>query len=313
MGMEGAGRRAWETRRNNDARAVRDLYRDAFASPAKAVARRRAITTLKAAGVRTVVELWGGGTSALELVAAGFRVISVDNGSMKLTDAAGVEVKAARKRRALALAGIEGGYETRWGSVAKFAHEADGALLDFCGPWSQAVRESVIASRHMLAVVVTLMTDHDISTEATTQNDRLAMYKAVLKYHASDGSAKGIVAQPCRLLCHYKRPGGQPVWVFLVAQSRIPIEHMNSNERLTINPEYRARLNAQQAAYQRERRATDPAYKAAQRARSERWIARKLAEDPDYENRKTRECRARKHAADPTYRPRGPRRQKVEA
>lgn len=312
MGTEGAGRRAWETRRNNDARAVRDLYRDAFASPAKAVARRRAITTLKAAGVTTVLDLWGGGTSALELVAAGFRVISVDNGSMALKDAAGSEVSMTLKRRALELAGREGGYETRWGQVAKFAHEADGALLDFCGPWSIAVRQSVAACRNHKAVIVTLMTDHDISTDATTQNDRLAMYKAVLKYHASDGSAASIVAQPCRLLCHYKRPGGQPVWVFLLAHRRLPIQHMTGRERAQIDPEYAARQNRANNVYQRERRKIDPNYKARQYARGKEWRARKLAEDPDYENRVQRELRARKRAADPTYKPRG-QRQKVEA
>lgn len=309
MGMQGAGRRAWETRRSrdDDARAVRALYGTAFSSPAKAVARTRAIATLKAAGVTTVLDLWGGGTSALELVAAGFRVISVEDGSMTIVDASGEAVCTDRKKRALALAGIEGGYETRWGSVARFAHESDGALLDFCGPWSRAVRESVVACRKHKAVIVTLMTDHDINTEATTQNDRLAMYKAVLKYHASDGTAKGIAAQPCRLLCHYRRLGGQPVWLFLLAHRRLPIKIMTSAERLAISPEYRARTNARASERQRQRRQTDPAFKAAQRDRTEAWMARKLAADPDFENRLQREYRARKRASDPTYRPRGKR------
>jgi hypothetical protein len=328
MGMEGAGRRAWETRRNNDARAVRDLYRDAFASPAKAVARRRSVATLKAAGVETVIDLWGGGTSALELVAAGFRVISVDNGSMNIVDAAGVEVSKARKRRALELAGIEGGYETRWGSVAKFAHEADGALLDFCGPWSGETRRTIEACRHMKAVVVTLMADHDEASAATTRYERQVAYEAFLRVAFGLYPWRG--HGQCRVLCRYRRTRGHPVWVFVVAPSLLALGGLAQAEREALDPaaaerrrkrgrermaqkwasmsdEERTALRTQHRERIRERAATEPGYHEKRCAYAKASRARRLAANPELTHAKEREWYARSH---PGCRPRGTNRPK---
>ena len=111
--MREAGRKA-------DAHRIRDLYREAFGGMPKEAARRRAIEILKAAGGTVCLDLWGGGLSARELVAAGLSVISVDDGSLTLR-IEGSRVSQMRKHRALETTAADDGYQPRWGKVAKFA------------------------------------------------------------------------------------------------------------------------------------------------------------------------------------------------
>lgn len=242
----GAGVKAWETRRANeaarqaarqlnDAHYVRDLYRKAFQGTPKGAARSRAIAVLKAAGGTVVLDLWGGGLSALELMAAGYRVIAVDDGSMPLTDADGHDISKARKKRALRITAEEDGYEWRWGKAAKYAFEADCALLDFHGNLGIEVYRTVKACYHMKAVIVTLMTDHEAKTGlnrrefgALTQPIRRIQYEATLRFATMGPSRKthgGLWRntgwKSTRLLCTYRRAGRQPVWLFLLAPHRI--------------------------------------------------------------------------------------------
>lgn len=213
-----------ETGLKADAHRVRNLYRRVFDNPAKRLARERAIQALKAAGVSVVVTLWGGGICADDLVAAGFRVIAVDNGSMDLREGDRLVTKD-RKRRALMVAAEEGGYEWRWGDVADHLAEGDGAFLDFHGPWSRAVRASVQASRHMTAVVVTLMPDHDFLTDATSALERQMAYQVFLKMSWAERpnwvsiTTNGHV----RRLIDYHGDHGQRVTVFLLARRHIQI------------------------------------------------------------------------------------------
>jgi hypothetical protein len=262
-----------------DAHRVRDLYRRNFASDVKDIARHRAAEVLLAAGGETVLDLWGGGVSAQKFTAEGFRVISVDDGSMDLSDR-GQTISASRKKRALEQTAAEDGYEARFGEAAKFAHEANVAFLDFCGPWSRGVRQTIEACRHMQAVVVTLVTDHDINTKATTQEERLVCYKELLKLAFAGSNTQAIRRQPCRLLYRYKTSRGHPVLVFLLARGRLPIKHLSGRDRRA-DIEYRTREDARNKERMRNMRLNDPEQYAKRMAYIKRWRAAKRA-DPEY-------------------------------
>lgn len=296
-----AGRKAWATRQLNDAHRVRDLYRAAFGGMPKGAARSRAIEVLKAAGGTTVLDLWGGGMSAEELIATGFRVLTVEDGSMTISDDHGI-VSAKRKRRALTNAASEGGYEARWGKAAKVAAEADCALLDFCGPWSKEVYRTIAACRHMKAIVVTLMTDHDIATDATDQAVRRVMYEAAMRLATMAPSRKthgGLWRNTgwhsTRLLCTYRRTGRQPVWLFLLAPHRI---RTGPTHRQLIDADAYATAQRHAADSARRRRQSDPAIQAHRSAQSLAYYHR-MKLDPEWLaiiNAKRREYRAKRRA-----------------
>lgn len=299
-----AGRKAWATRQRNDALHVLSLYRRAFGGTPKGAARSRAIEVLKRSGGTVVLDLWGGGLSALELMAAGFRVIAVEDGSLPLIDEEGRVVSAARKKRALIAAALGGGYEWRWGKASKFASDADCALLDFCGPWSREVKRTIQASRHMKTVVLTLMTDHEIATGATDQTERLAAYQSFMRL------AFGVSLNPfnrhgtVKLLGAYRRPRGQPVWIFALAHHRLftgpvpralwtpdRVENMRiksreEKRRLTMDPDWVQRTNERRRQRHADRMRDDPEY----RARMKRYNA---SRDPEVLRAYQREYRAR--------------------
>lgn len=249
-----------------DAKRVLNLYRRSFDNAAKRIARSRAIEALKAAGCQTVVVLWGGGLDAEELVAAGFRVIAVDNGSMELRDGDRL-VSTERKRRALQYAAAAGGYEWRWGDVHRFLGEADGALLDFHGPWSKGARLAIQAARHLTAVVVTLTPSHDLSTDATSAEERQMAYQLFLKMWWADKprweaiTANGHV----RRLTDYHEDQGRTVFVYLLARRHIRLSVMNDWERKQMRRDKLEVKRAQQRAYYH--RLTDEE-KATHQARS---------------------------------------------
>lgn len=246
-----------EAGRKADAHRIRNLYRAMFDDDRKDVVRWMAVEAFKKVGGRRCLDLWGGGLSAVELLNAGLDVISVDNGTMQLTDR-GNRVSAMRKRRALEVTAEEDGYSARWGPVAKYAQEADVAFLDFCGPWSRDVRRAIEACRHMKAIVVTLMTDHEMVTGATTQAERRMAYEAFLRLATQLGSRhKGASGEPfavVRRLCEYRRANGQPVWVYLLTRERVALGPMSQTIRRKLDPVYREKLNTQSRERQREYR-----------------------------------------------------------
>lgn len=259
-----------------DAHRVRDLYRAGFQSPAKSVARDRVIAAMKAAGVTTVLDLWGGGMSARAFADAGFRVISVENGSMQLIDK-DRPISSTRKRRAFETAAAEDGYEARWGSVAQFAHEADGAFLDFCGPWSKDARAAVEACRHMKAVAVTLVPDHDGVTNASNGLEREMAYQLFLKMAWAERprweymSANGQV----RRLTDYRRHKGPMVYVFLLSRQWITIPVLTQRQRRLQRPDMHQRhLAVKRAWYAALPLETKARY-------STRWANRRTTETPE--------------------------------
>lgn len=267
-----------------DAHRVRDLYRAAFNSESKLIARGRVIEALRAAGVTTVLDLWGGGGSAEQLVAAGFRVIAVENGSMEIDDR-GQLVSRTRKRRALEYAAREGGYEARWGSVETFASEADGAYLDFCGPWSVGARRAVTASRHMKAVAVTLTPDHDLASGAASSHERQMAYQLFLKMAWSErprweymSSGGGTV----RRLLDYRRSRGYSVFLYLLSHGAIRIPPMKLSDREKTRPDMRERHNALKRAYYHR---MTPEQKRVWHARQLANKRARLAADPEKRTR----------------------------
>lgn len=239
-----------EAGRRSDATRVLRLYRRAFDNDAKRLARTRAIEALKASGARTVVVLWGGGLDAEELVAAGFGVIAVDNGSMTIT-ADGREVSTLRKRRALQYAAEAGGYQWRWGDVDRYLSEGDGALLDFHGPWSKAGRRAIQAARHMTAVVVTLTPSHDVSADATSALERQMAYQLFLKMSWSDNPRwKAITSNGhVRRLTDYHEDQGRHVFVYLLARKHVRLLPMDSNQRVKMRRDFKAAVKRRSAAY----------------------------------------------------------------
>lgn len=273
-----------EAGRKADAHRVRALYREAFVSEAKTVARKRVIEAMRSAGVTTVLDLWGGGQSAEQLVAAGFRVIAVENGTMVIEDQ-GRPVGRERKRRALEYAAIEGGYEARFGNVEDFAHEADGAYLDFCGPWSSGARKAVIACRHMKAAAVTLTPDHDMASGASNSREREFAYQLFLKMAWSDRPTwEAMMGRGgVRRLLDYRRGRGFSVFLYLLSHERIRLSVLKASDRERTRPDIHARHNAVKRAYYhrlspekkqaantrqkarwKERYDTDPVFRAAQ-------------------------------------------------
>jgi len=231
-----------------EAHRIRNLYRQAFGNPSKDIARGRVIAAMKAAGVTVVLDLWGGGISASALVAAGFRVISVENGSMKIVDQ-GRPVSADRKRHAHQVAGWEGGYETFWGTVAEAIAafpEIDGAYLDFCGPWSSSARDAVSACRMMKCIAVTLIPGHDVSTGALDATEREMAYQLYLKMAWADSPRwAAILGQGhCRRLLDYRVPGGQIVFLYLLGHRHIKLPALTFAERAQTKPIARHRRNA---------------------------------------------------------------------
>jgi hypothetical protein len=233
-----------------DAKRVLNLYRRSFDNDAKRLARHRSVEALQAAGVQTVVCLWGGGYDAESLVAAGFRVIAVDNGSMRVTDG-DREVSQERKRRALQYAAASGGYEWRWGDVRRFLGEADGALLDFHGPWAKDKRLIVSAARHMTAVVVVLVPSHDVSADASSAHERQMAYQLFLKMAWADRprwqaiTAGGHV----RRLTDYHEDQGRHVFVYLMARQHIQVPALKSTERIKMRRDLADRKRASQRAW----------------------------------------------------------------
>lgn len=230
-----------------DAKRVLNLYRRSFDNDAKRLARSRSIEALRAAGCSTVVCLWGGGWDAEELVAAGFRVIAVDNGSMTLLEG-DRPVSSARKRRALQYAAAAGGYEWRWGDVGRYLHEADGALLDFHGPWAGDKRRIVSAARHMTAIVVVLVPSHDVSADASSAHERQMAYQLFLKMAWADKprweaiQAGGHV----RRLTDYHEDQGRHVFVYLLGRKHIRLSVMPVHVRVKMRRDMADRVKLRQ-------------------------------------------------------------------
>lgn len=235
--------------RKADAHLVRDLYRQAF-SESKAVARQRVIEAMRAAGVTTVLDLWGGGVSAKAFVEAGFRVVAVDDGTMELLHHER-PVSRGRKRRALEYTASEDGYEARWGHAAAFASEADGAYLDFCGPWTANVRRTVAACRHMKAVAVTLTPDHDFSTDATSMQEREMAYQLYLKMAWSDRPRwEAVLARGhVRRLLDYRRARGYAVFLYLLGRGHLRLPYLKMSQRQRTRPDIHARNLARKRAW----------------------------------------------------------------
>jgi hypothetical protein len=239
-----------EAGRRSDATRVVRLYRRAFDNDAKRLARSRSIEALHASGVQTVVVLWGGGLDAEELVAAGFRVIAVDNGSMTVSDG-DREVSTVRKRRALQYAAMAGGYEWRWGDVERYLAEGDGALLDFHGPWSKSSRRAVQAARHMAAVIVTLTPSHDLSADASSAQERQMAYQLFLKMSwANKPRWEAITASGhVRRLTDYHEDQGRHVFVYLLGRKHVRLSVLDGNQRAKMRRDMGDRKRAKSRAH----------------------------------------------------------------
>lgn len=290
-----------EAGRKADAHRIRNLYRAGFGLAPKGIARGRIVEALKAAGGTTVIDLWGGGLSAKAFVAAGFRVISVDDGRTKIIDN-GKPVSTARKRRALEHTAAEDGYEWRWGDVSEFAHEADVAFLDLCGPPSAEQRRAVEACRHMKAVVVTLVVAHDALTGGLDSHEREMVYQLLLKmewaerprwkYMATGGSV--------RRLTDYRSGGNQSVFVFLLSNvGHIAIPPMKATDRQRQRPDMHQRHLAVKRSWYYASGRSDLMRRRTQELRAER-----LEADPAFKAKTERLALLREQVDDPTARAR---------
>lgn len=221
-----------------DAKRVQNLYRKAFATPGQRLAKQRAVDALVAAGCKVVLDFWGGGQTTRALMAAGLRVIAVENGAMRLKDSEGRLVSAKRKHAAHAQDGIDGGFPTFWGDfedAVRAYPEADGAFLDFHGPWSEAARSCVMAARNMKAVVITLMPDHDMRTGATTNHERRLAYQLYLRM-ARTGMTKptwDAIARcgGARVLIDYENASGKYICVYLLSRGAVHLPPVNISDR----------------------------------------------------------------------------------
>lgn len=216
-----------------DATKVIRAYRGSFGGMGKTLSRRRVVEALRAVGATVVLDLWGGGLSARELIRAGLQVVCVENGSMKLT-VGGRSVSAARKRRAFDLDAIEAGFTPFWGTAEEALTvfpDIDAAFLDYCGPWSRPARETIHAARHLKIVAVTLMPHHDIGTGATSIQERQLAYQLFLKMAWAKAPRWGYMSSSgCRILTDYDTAKRQRATVYLLGAS-VRLKPMDINER----------------------------------------------------------------------------------
>lgn len=276
----GAGQKAWQTRRLNEAREeahrVRDLIRDRYSNPTKDRIRSWIVAEIRAVQPTLVLDLWGGGLSAEEMTAAGLSVLSVD----RADGFSEHHVSAEQGKSALAFCGQESGYRTGWvptnGSVSKFARECDAAWWDFMGHLAPDKIRALKASRHMKMIVVTLMADRMKGADDWTAETWSVMYEAAIEHYS------GLTVKATR---KYQRAVGSWVLVF-VARRQIDArarERARSAVRFA-DPEQRAKLKAYQAAYHSKNaerlkaseaaRWADPEVRTAQRERARVWYAK---------------------------------------
>jgi hypothetical protein len=181
-----------------DATKIRNALRLKYGGRAKAIIREEMAVYLQHAGAERPLDFDGGGLSSKSLVLVGLHPIVVDNGG----DAADLGVTSARFKRAFLMAVPDG----HWGNAAQYSHLADSAFYDFCCHWSSEVKRTLEASRHMKAIVVTLMLgrapmgqlDHDDWREA---------YGALVK------KGTGLCLTASRI---YARESGQWAMVFFL-------------------------------------------------------------------------------------------------
>jgi predicted nucleic acid-binding Zn ribbon protein len=216
-----------------DATKVIAAYRRSFVGMGKTLARRRVVEAFHAAGATVVLDLWGGGLSARELIAAGFKVVCVESGSMEL-EIGGRTVSAVRKRRAFEIDAMDAGFIPFWGSAAAALAafpDIDAAFLDYCGPWSGPARETIHAARHLKIVTVTLMPHHDISTGATSIQERQLAYQLFLKMAWAKAPRWGYMSSSgCRILTDYDTAKRRRATVYLLGAS-VRLKAMDINER----------------------------------------------------------------------------------
>lgn len=185
-----------------DAHRVQRLLASRYQNAAKITVRSRAIRFLASVQPTCVLDAWGGGMSAEELVRYGLAVLSVDNGG----DFANVGVSRSRGFRALRIAGEEGGYRTAVGALSSHADAADAAFLDFMGHWGRDVARTVWSCRHMKALVVTLMPERvPVGRQSLTRDEWATIYKALL-----------VRSSGMRVVWthEYRRTSGLPAFVF---------------------------------------------------------------------------------------------------
>ena len=227
----------WTAGYKADATKVVAALQARYANQTKNPVRSWAIAEMAAAGVTTIVDLWGGELSAIEEVAAGMSVISVDNGQ----DALDLGFSAARTRRAMTVRGEAGGYRTGWVSkrrgLAPFLAQADGAFLDFMGhPCPETIR-ALEACRHMKALAVTLMGSRFEGPKGLPVDDYISMYRTFIEKHT--GMKAGLVRK-------YHRPDKQWALVFVVRRhwaltSPPPSLYFLRKRSLRVDPEVKAR------------------------------------------------------------------------
>lgn len=275
----GAGQKAWQTRRLNEAREeahrVRDLVRDRYSNPTKDRVRSWIVAEIKASEPTLVLDLWGGGLSAEEMTAAGLSVLSVD----RADGFSEHHVSAEQGKSALAFCGQESGYRTGWvptnGSVSKFARECDAAWWDFMGHLAPDKIRALKASRHMKMIVVTLMADRMKGADDWTAETWSVMYRAAIEHYS------GLTVKATR---KYQRTIGS--WVIVFVARRQVDARARWRERARVrqsDPTYRAKQaeylkayranNLDRAKAAERARWADPEVRTAQRARARAWYA----------------------------------------
>jgi len=249
-----------------DATKVCDLLTDRYTNPTKNSIRKWVVAELKAAEPTLVLDLWGGGKSAVEMTAAGLPVLSVDDGR----SFAEFGITKPRGKRALTVKGELDGYRTGWGLVSRFAPECDAAWLDFMGHPCREKERALAACRGQKIIVVTLfaarLADHkDLSVESY-----VAMYPGFIEHWS------GLRVRVAR---KYKSAGGQWALVFLArATRREEKAAYKAAYYATHREETVARSRAYNSAHREEIRATKAAYRATHLEETNARRARKKAE-----------------------------------
>lgn len=218
----------WSPGERADAHHVSGVLREKFARDEKRSSREFVADYFASVGATSVLDLWGGGESALALRAAlpDARIVSVENGSVCesewFVDRLGRRVSKDRLRRAHRVAAEEGGYEAAWGDVSRHMDGMDAIWLDFCAQWHPRMGELVArAGASTSHLAITIMPERD-GLGSLGLHDRMMALACVVAAHS------GMV--PSYVGSYRRNEYGQDM-VVLVLRAKVAVGRSDSDQR----------------------------------------------------------------------------------
>lgn len=208
MGREGAGQRAWQTRRENQMLAKMAELRAQYDSRGKREIRRLLLGVAKATGCSTWLELLGGGAFAEQLTREGFRVTAAESNPSL--------------RSFLHWSAGRFGVKAHAGLASRTVGQFDVVFADLCGPLADGRDRSSEPEVHRLALKALKWIA--ITVNPDRQRDPLLKGGSGRLYADATMAARLVAITGCRLqyFRRYQRNEfGQWMW-FAILKAHVP-------------------------------------------------------------------------------------------